>query len=88
MKTCTHVYKADKGLLPHNCVKEIHNYNTRQVNNLYSISSKKHVKKMCLSIHGVETYNSISVHTKTAKSVLTFKRRLKKDKFKTYKKDL
>ena len=94
LKTCTHVYKADKGLLPHNVqkrfsgVKQIHSHNTRQVNNLFSISSKKHVKKMCLSIHGVEIYNSLSDHIKTAKSVLNFKRRFKNDKFKTYKKDL
>ena len=76
LKTCLYAFKADKNLLPYNLqkrftqVSQIHTHNTR--------------KNMSLSVKGVQLYNKLSPEIKFAKSIPSFKNRIKKMFFVNY----
>ena len=82
-KTCTHIFKADRNLLPpklmerYRYVKHVHNYNTRNCGNIYQNIPKTFQKSGCPSIIGVKLYNQIPSHVRLLPSIISFKKRLK-----------
>ena len=84
-KSCNHVFTAAKGKLPKllqqrfSKVNQVHNHNTRfNKKNLYKFSYKKFVKKMCLSVEGVNRYNTLPPDLTETNDVNIFRKRLKK----------
>ena len=93
-KTCTHIFKADRNLLPpklmerYRYVKHVHNYNTRNCGNIYQNIPKTFQKSRCPSIIGVKLYNQIPSHVRLLPSIISFKKRLKEEFLTKYKKPL
>ena len=77
------MYKAYYHLLPYNLqclffkVENIHNYATRQENNLYKKSVRTSFKSMTLSINGVNIWNNLNDEIKLCNNLNLFKKKLK-----------
>ena len=62
-KKCTHIFKADRNLLPpklmerYRYVKHVHNYNTRNCGNIYQNIPKTFQKSRCPSIIVVKLHH-------------------------------
>ena len=84
MKTTIYGYKASKGSLPYDLQKQfmranqVHNYRTRNCDNLYLKPYKCSPKGKCPGVLGSNYFNDLPVEMQNKKTISSFKSNLKK----------
>ena len=84
MKSCEYAYKASKEKLPSNLQKrflrgiQVHNYSTRNCQNMYLKPYKSSLKSMCPSVKGSNYFNELPLEIQNKKSLSCFKKNLKR----------
>ena len=82
-KRCVYVYKSYNLLQPtlvndrYKKVLNVHNYNTRNLRNVFQVNANNKLKRNCISISGVSFYNKLPSTIKSCITINQFKKKLK-----------